>query len=84
MMKCLMVLSALALPLLFVSAPSEAQNTKSQTARSSQTSDAAIAARQKCFAEAQAQVPAEIDPNITAGKRTPVYMNCARRMGVRP
>jgi hypothetical protein len=79
MLMRLTILSVVALPLIVASIPADAQNRKSQT------STAAIEARHKCFLEAQAQIPADPNnANITQSQRLPVYMACARRMGVRP
>lgn len=83
----LAVVAALAIPLLLVSAPSEAQNSNPRNAQaSSQTSNAAMMARHKCFLEAQAAIPMDnsVDPSVISNQRLPVYASCARKAGVRP
>lgn len=83
MMRSLAFAAAvLALPVLVVSTVADAQQ---RNRGKDQTSNAAIAARQACFEEAQARFPGPAGGNIAVNsQRETAYRSCAQRKGVRP
>ncbi|MDQ8731131.1 hypothetical protein [Bradyrhizobium sp. LHD-71] len=69
-----------AFPLLIVASAADAQSMRGKN----QASDAALAARQECFREAQARFPGPGGEISVQKQRETAYRGCAQRKGVRP
>jgi hypothetical protein len=73
------------LSLLIASTAADAQQRTRANNQKDQMSDAAIAARQECFREAQARFPGPTGGNVSvSSQRETAYRGCVQRKGVRP